>query len=234
MQTLTPLRANDVHLWTVPLDVAPEQLPALHGLLDEEEQLRASRFRFDRDRHGFIAGRAALRQILALYLDDSAEAIRFIYGPHGKPGVAESSIQFNMSHSGAFGVIGIARRRIGVDIERLRELDYRALSERFFAPHEIAALHELVDSELQRGFFRCWTRKEAYVKARGDALFRSLRDFAVSVGLEPAPLVWSRLGTEEVGRWVVLASPEQMGYEVAVVVEKPVEHIITRQWDPVA
>lgn len=122
-----------------------------------------------------------LREILGAYLNLDPRAVEFAFNPQGKPGVA--GIYFNVSHSDALAAIAVSRtREVGIDIERM---DARAASEkvpeRFFAPAEVAALRALPEHLQTEAFFRCWTRKEAYVKARGLGLSIDLAGFEVTV-----------------------------------------------------
>jgi 4'-phosphopantetheinyl transferase len=123
--------------------------------------------------------------------------IQFSYGPHGKPALddQEARLEFNVSHSGSIALIALARgRKVGVDVERHRTdvLDDR-ITERYFSPLECAALRALPASVRVEGFFNCWSRKEAYIKACGRGLSLPLKDFQVSLAPgEEAALLWAR------------------------------------------
>ena len=156
-------------------------------LLSPDEHERAARFHFDRDRNHFIVARGLLRQILGRYADLPASAIRFLYGPFGKPYMADSAGQakpeFSLAHSGDWALAGFTQgRMIGVDLEQVRALtDHHDLAQSNFAPAEAASLLELPEELQLDGFFACWTRKEAYVKALGLGLSLDLSSFLVSV-----------------------------------------------------
>jgi 4'-phosphopantetheinyl transferase len=159
---------GEVHLWRWRLDRA---LPAITGL-SSDEQLRADRFRFDRDRQSFIAARSGMRRILGRYLDQDAAAIEFAYGAHGKPFLAHGTIAFNLSHSGDWALLAVAvDRAVGVDIERIKPVaELEKLTARFFAPGEHQRIMVLDQADRLNAFFRTWTCKEAYLKATGDGL----------------------------------------------------------------
>ena len=228
-----PLGEHDVHVWTTRLDATPAQLEALGRTLSQDEHERARGFRFERHRSAFVAARAALRGILGSYLGVDSRQVSFEYGRHGKPALAAGGLEFNASHSGDLAVVGITRRhQIGVDVERRRELEYVTLAEHFFAPQEITDLQSLAAGDRPEGFFNCWTRKEAYVKALGEGLSFPLDQFAVSLrpGTDPA-LLWSSQGSAESGRWQILTVLDEPNYTGAVVVERPVGQVVALRWE---
>lgn len=187
---------DEVHLWTFRLE--PELDDG--GLLASCERVRADRFHFRRDRDRFIAGRAQLRRILGAYLRQPPELVQFCYGASGKPAVSEP-LAFNLSHSGDFAALAVARFELGVDIECIRPIE-EEVAERFFAADEVMRLRSLPQAQQTEAFFACWTRKEAYVKALGDGLLLPLDSFSVS--LEPeAPARLLRAGDDPVepSRW---------------------------------
>jgi 4'-phosphopantetheinyl transferase len=184
----TPALAPDeAHVWRIDLRREPAQLERDLALLSERERLRAERFRFAIHRDRYVAAHAALRSILGSYLGLAPEEIRYVVGPAGKPslapGVSELDLRFNLSDSGDLALCAVSEaRELGVDLERLRrDAPVLALAERWLAPPEAAALRAISEAHRAAAFFACWTRKEAYVKARGGSIIRSLRTFAVTV-----------------------------------------------------
>ena len=180
--SLRPPAAREVHVFCASLDAAGEEEAV--GVLSADERARASRFHFERDRRHFRVARGLLRRLLGLYLDLDPGAIRFAYGPAGKPTLlSPGGLHFNLSHSGGVAVLAFARdRALGVDVERERpvpELDSIAL--RYFSAQEGADLRVLAEPERTRAFFRCWTRKEAFIKATGEGLTRALDAFDVTL-----------------------------------------------------
>ena len=168
---LDGLRRGDVHVWYVDLAVEAETQRRLAAGLSEDEGARAARFVFARDTRRFVVARSALRALLAGYLDVTAAALAFAYGPHGKPALdgGRAVLGFNLSHSGEVAVVAVGwDRALGVDVELWRPLpDLVALAARSFAPRELAVLDALPETERPEAFFRCWTRKEAFIKATG-------------------------------------------------------------------
>lgn len=171
----------------VRLDVKPEIISELLPLLDRDERIRADRYAFERDRSRFIVGRARLRQLLAMRLRVSPETIEFVWGKNGKPALADlydsSKLRFNLSRSADIALYAFSSgREVGVDIEEVRVMpDADDIAERFFSNRENQSYRELDSQSKTLGFFNCWTRKEAFVKALGDGLSRPLDSFDVSL-----------------------------------------------------
>lgn len=155
------------------------------GGLSEEELERAARYRVDAARRSFVAVRSALRRVLGERLGVAPADVVIAEDEHRRPCV--EGVAFSVSHSGALGLIAVADagRRVGVDVEQVRpRTDFAALAARFFHPDEVAAIGERRDA-----FFRCWTRKEAVVKALGLGLAHPLESFAVDPDAEgPQPV----------------------------------------------
>ena len=201
-----------------------EEVQAAETLLSDDERHRARRFVFDRDRRRFTVGRARLRELLGARLNVSPTSIEFAYGAHGKPSLshrfADSDLRFNVSHCDDVAVYAISRRRdVGIDVEAVRTMpDAGAIASRFFSPRETAAYHSLDAIHKPQGFFNCWTRKEAFIKAVGDGLSHSLDSFDVS--LTPgAPAQILRVG-DTVGDdgWAMVSFVPVPGHVAAVVV----------------
>lgn len=173
-----------VEVWTWPLVAEADSLAALAGLLSEDEAARAERFLNPVLGREFVAARAGLRLILAAYAGAPAAALRFAEGPRGKPRLVPPAgpvLQFNLSHSAGLAALGVATGvEIGVDIEARRPVE-PGVAERFFAPGERLRLGGLAGEEWTAGFFRCWTRKEALIKATGDGLCLPLDGFEVAL-----------------------------------------------------
>ena len=191
--TAVPVADGSVEVVRVRLDAELAATDDLAQCLSEAERLRAGRFAFERDRRRFMVGRARLRHLLAQRLGARPDAVELDHGPWGKPrlagGFAESDLRFNVSHCGDVALFAFSsRREIGVDVEAVRELpDADDIVERFFSPRERAAYRRLPPRERPRGFFACWTRKEAFIKALGSGLAYPLTEFDST----PAPKGWS-------------------------------------------
>jgi len=171
------LEEGEVHVWRASLSLDPDETGPLFEVLTDLERERAGRFRFGSDRARYIATRGCLRRILATYTDTPPERLAFVYGPQGKPGLAAplrpSAIDFNVSHSGEIALLAFAPgRRIGVDVEIVRPLaaDDERLSSLWLSETEWCELAAMDLESRTRAFYSAWTRKEAYLKARGEGL----------------------------------------------------------------
>jgi 4'-phosphopantetheinyl transferase len=202
------LGTDEVHVWRFALDLLAWREEDFRRILAEDEQERADRLCFQRDRTRFIVGRGILRTILSGYTGRKHAHLRFSYGVHGKPflreAAGEETIHFNLSHSQGMALFTFTRgRRVGIDVERIRPGlcdDQGPLT--FFSPLEAATLLALPPSVRRRAFFRCWTRKESYLKARGEGLSLPLDQFDVSLAPgEPAALLETRGDPREASRW---------------------------------
>lgn len=217
------LSADEVHVWALPLDPPPAALERLGRLLAPDERARAARFRFERDRRRYVAGRARLRELLGRYLGADPAILRFAYGPQGKPALAGTGdLRFNLSNSADRAVVALTLgRELGVDLEFMAErLADGGVARRFFAPAEVEALGRLPGERWLEGFFHCWTRKEAYLKALGSGLAAPLDGFEVAVGPdEPPRLVRVHADPAEAARWSMAALAPAPGYIGAVIVE---------------
>lgn len=207
-----PRAAGEVHLWRIALDA-----PADAGEISAEERERAARLRFERDRRRFVAAHAALRRILGGYLGVPAAAVEFAYGRHGKPSLAgRAALHFNLSHSEELALLAVTEiGAVGVDVERERMIELE-IADRYFAAGEVAALRALPADERQAAFFRCWTRKEAYLKARGEGVLLPLDGFEVSLARDQPRLARVMADAEEAGRWQIVHLEPAPGYVAAL------------------
>lgn len=188
MTAVTPI---EVELWVWSLDVDAAERGRLFAHLSEDEVARALRFVFDRDRHRYIVARGRMREILAGVLGTTAAALRFSYSSHGKPSLlaASAPLHFNLSHSQGLAALGVSRtRELGVDVEHERPLK-EEIAKRFFSRREVETLRALPEAEQLSAFYRCWTRKEAVVKAIGEGLSRPLDSFDVTLDADAARLL---------------------------------------------
>jgi 4'-phosphopantetheinyl transferase len=208
------------------------------GLLDDRERLRAARFLRERDRTAFVAAHAATRIVLGRCLKISPESVRFTYGQYGKPGLAEAAIdlRFNLAHVEDRGMLSVSvARAVGVDIESVLPIEVLDVARHFFSPHEVRALRSTAPDDRLAAFYRCWTRKESFLKARGDGLSFPLAVFDVSIeeyapGTPDASLLLAcRDAPEELSRWTTIGLRCEAGYAAALTVEGRGWHLV--EWD---
>ncbi|MDQ6819884.1 MAG: 4'-phosphopantetheinyl transferase superfamily protein [Actinomycetota bacterium] len=227
------LRQGEVHVWEGCLDYPAQLVARFAGLLSADEQERAARFRFERDRSRYVVGRGQLRCLLARYLDLQPTEVRFQYGAFDKPALVGSDVRFNLAHSGSVVLFGITRvGEIGIDVEiEDAELADERLAERFFSPAEVAVLRSVPHAERPRAFLRCWTRKEAFVKARGDGLQLALDTFDVSLDSgQPVAVLRTEWSRSEPMEWILSdLSDEAVGYIAALAIRTRATPVIRRQ-----
>jgi 4'-phosphopantetheinyl transferase len=235
VRSVPRLGANEVHIWLAALDVLP--LSTLLNGLSPDESARADRFHFARDKQRFVAARGVLRHLLGRYLDVAPGALRFDYGPRGKPSLAAGAwpggLRVNVSHSGGLALLGFAREReLGVDLEFERPVpDAESIAQRYFSPREAAVLGWLTPADRPAAFFRCWTRKEAFIKATGDGLSRPLDAFDVTLAPgEPARLLRVDGEPPEAARWWMVGLEPAEGFAAAVAVEGRPASLGCWQW----
>jgi 4'-phosphopantetheinyl transferase len=215
-----------VHIFRLALDLPAARLEALSAVLNEEEAARAARYLRETDRQRFTAARGQLRCILASYLKAQPGELHFTYNPYGKPALLEGEPRFNLSHSEGLGLLAVAFwQEVGVDVERLdRQVDYTNITRRFFAPGEVAEFLSLPEADRPRAFCNGWTRKEAYIKARGMGMAFKLDGFEVSLSPGAPP----RLSSPDPG-WSLHTIDPGEGFAAALVVEGEIEGM--RCWD---
>jgi len=230
-----------VQVWRARLDVPAYRVRELAQLLSLDEARRAERLFFDVDRQRFIVARGLLRTILGRYLRAPPAELRFVYGPYGKPELtlefADGRLHFSVAHSHRLALYAVAYdRQVGIDLEYMRpRLVSKAVAEHFFSPVEVERLGALPEKEQREAFFCCWTRKEAYIKARGEGVSLPLDCFEVSPVPNENPV---RLRTHgdpaEATRWCLRGLEPGAGYAAAVAVEGFGWHLRRWLWSPAA
>jgi len=223
-RTNTPFSDDSISIWSVGLEWPEPEVQAAAEILSSDEQERAKRFHRVSDRKHFIVARAALRLVLTRYLNVNARQISFDQNAFGKPRLtAYPDLRFNLAHSSGLALYVIANgREVGVDLERIEPgFATMRLARSLFAPEEVAALSLLSNEDFVAAFYRCWTRKEAYVKAKGLGLSLPLKSFVVSVAPpnETPLLVPDRDEIEEQARWMLVDVIVGEGFAASVAVE---------------
>jgi 4'-phosphopantetheinyl transferase len=213
------LTANDVHVWCVSLEQSRSDYAPL---LSTDELTRAERFHFESDRCKFTVGRGLLRVILDRYLGIESKNLEFAYSDLGKPTLKDfPNLKFNVTHSGELALMAFTLdREIGVDLEQIHPIDnVQQLAEQFFSVLERDQLRASSSDRLET-FFSGWTRKEAWLKARGDGLTYPLDQFSVSLGPDlPARLLKVDKEPDKVAHWSLQSLSPAPGYIGALAVE---------------
>ncbi len=182
---LPTIPEREIHVWTIDLDHQPSDLPQLKKLLTGDELARADRLRSEKARQQFLAGRAALRAILSRYAGCDPRQLQFSHGAHGKPTLRLPLVrlEFNLTHSGGKAMIAVSCGvELGIDLELVRPVtEMETILENYFSPVEQEQLRSLPELSKPEGFFNAWTRKEAYIKGRGEGFSLPLNRFSVSL-----------------------------------------------------
>jgi 4'-phosphopantetheinyl transferase len=182
-----PLSNEEAHVWAVPIGEYATKAEQRLALLSHDERMRAEQFQLEAPRRRFVIARTALRRLLGAYLDMPAAEITLAYRPRGKPLLgrtsASGSLQFNLAHTHDLVLIAITRGcDVGVDIERLRAVSHlESIARRYFHPAEVGEILNAPLESRHEAFLRCWTAKEAVIKATGTGLTDSLATFCVPI-----------------------------------------------------
>ena len=224
------LEPGEVHVWRLELVQPDDVLDTFWTTLEADETQRANRFHFEKHRRAFVVGRGFLRDVLSDYVNAKPESLRFSYGAYGKPALngehKNARLRFNMSHSHNLALLAITEdNQIGVDVEYMRA-DFASadIAQRFFSRAEVATFNSLADEERVAAFFRCWTRKEAFIKATGKGLSQSLDGFDVTLAPGVAAELL-RVDQEDATRWFLSDIDVGSEYAAALAVEGRVSKI---------
>ncbi len=234
MMTLLP---GEIQIWFAQADLQEDLMANLEKTLSQEERDAASRFRFSGHRLNYIFAHGVLRDILCRYMNCPAQDILFRRNSNGKPFLIQRRgripLLFNMSHSGSVVLVGVASEcNIGVDLEEIRPLtEFIDIARYNFAPEECTFIMNHAPEDRQRAFLRCWTRKEAYIKAAGNGLSMPLNTFDISDA--PEPDGWNLAQTADAltatKLWLAdLQAPG--GYLAAVAIEETPGTITYSNW----
>jgi 4'-phosphopantetheinyl transferase len=216
-----------INVYRIMLDISDGDIEDMARLLAPEERQRADRFKFPKHRARFIACRAQLRLVLAGFNQLPPDSLVFTYNQFGKPSLTNacggSSIQFNVTHSHDLGLIAVTTgMQVGIDIERIRpDIDFRHISRQFFAKGEVKSLMSLPPEQQVEAFYTCWTRKEAFLKARGEGLTIPLDHFEVSLKPdEPPRLLHSSPTIQGLADWTFSDIKPGTGYTASLAVNR--------------
>lgn len=227
-----------VHVWRIELDadmVAPE---AMTAMLSAAEGARADRFRFPDDRRRFLSGRVGLRQVLSHYTGVAPQDLAFEDGPHGKPALsapdlsapglsAPGPLSFSFSRAGSVAVVAVAAEgQLGVDIEAIQDTaDLSLVAKDHFARSERAHLASVSGDTYLAAFFRCWTGKEALIKATGDGLATDLRAFDLALSADAPLALVAGDGRYDPAQWQMRSFRPATGVAGAIAFDRPLTDV---------
>lgn len=222
-----------VDVWLISLTQPDPANGFFAGLLSSDERERAARFIFDKDRWPYVVAHAGLRSILSQYLKTAPGDLRFVTGVNGKPSLAPefagSGLRFNLSHSHELALLGVTHEHeIGIDIEWIKEnYGFHEVAEHFFTAKEVTQLRAL-PVELQRqAFFKCWTSKEAFLKAKGTGLSGELDEVEIALAGNQCVRIHA-----SVAGWTLSELNPGNHYKAAVVVEGGSLPVNCYRWEP--
>ena len=227
------LESNQIHIWSVRLNIDTQTQIRYWRILSEEERDRANRFKFVEDKIKYIACRGVLRHLLGLYLGEEAEHVKIGYIKNGKPH-HRSNLEFNASHSQDWAVIGFTLDTVlGIDIEYVnRNIEFEEIAQRFFSPEESTIVNSAQKDLIPRYFYNCWTRKEAFIKALGDGLSFPLDRFVVSCAPEDIPQLRStKWDKNEVNNWCLWGFEKGNDYVGAIAIRGGQKQLSYFTWD---
>ncbi len=225
------MQTGTVHVWAWNYDCSAESLERYISLLSPDECLRMRRFRFKRDRFRYAVRHGVLRILLGRYIGLPPFSISFGQNEFGKPHLAPTStalgLTFNLSHTSHIALLAVATGcTVGVDVEEVRPIE-PGLVERYFSPHEQAALRALTGKGWLEGFFNCWTRKEAILKAEGTGLQIRLDAFDVTLNpKEQAAVVGVRTAAGFTSSWHLTELQPAPGFIGALASDTPPVKVI--------
>ena len=177
------IHCGTIDIWRTSISQQRDNIAQFLALLSDQELKRANRYLVEHARTSFVISRGVLRLLLAKYLATDPRTIRFQQNSYGKLFLADSSLQFNLSHSQELALFAFTMDcPLGIDVEFIdQHIEYLDIAERFFSIEEYGMLLALPGLERRQAFFNCWSRKEALIKARGMGLFLALTSFSTEV-----------------------------------------------------
>ena len=236
---LRDLIFGSLHVWRILLSQSEEVARKLEGHLSVDEVQRADRYRRERDRCRYVVAHGALRELLADYTEQTPHNISFDHTATGKPFLSddrrEQRLRFNLSHSGEWAIIALAlSTEVGIDIEQIdSDVSVEAVAERVFSDSELEALQEVPLEQRTVAFFSAWTRKEAYLKARGEGIAERLRNISISIDSEQPPIrLTDSMDPCAALRWRLYSLDITPGYAAALAAEGTRHQIRMMRWTP--
>ncbi|MFD2726454.1 4'-phosphopantetheinyl transferase family protein [Hyunsoonleella rubra] len=220
---------GNCHVWMVNFNEMKSNISFFSNHLSDDEKLRASKFHFKKDEERFIVFRGVLRFISGKYLNLKPEAVTFKYGEFGKPEFAlKADLKFNISHSKDMAVMGFVNNfDIGIDIEFMKsDFHVMDIADNYFSKHEIQMLREFPENLQTEGFYRCWTRKEAFIKAKSKGLSFPLDAFSISIdSANEAELYETLWDANEKDLWHISPFETAKNYKAALAIKGNIENI---------
>ncbi|WP_422105257.1 4'-phosphopantetheinyl transferase family protein [Winogradskyella sp.] len=212
------------HIWVLNINSEIKHLNFFEGLLSKDEKIKAHKFKFEKDKRVSIIARGALRVLLGKYLDISPEKIVFKYGDYGKPEFKNwQNLKFNTSHAKDLVVFGFTKNsEIGIDVEYCKSnFDVMDIVDNYFSKKEIEAIHKIPKHMQTQAFYRGWTRKEAFIKAKAKGLSFPLDAFSVSIESDNQSKLEETLwDSNEKHNWSIIPFETLDNYKAAIAIQE--------------
>lgn len=222
-------------VWYLSFDLNIKHILHYRDLLSTDELIRADKFKFQIDSDRYSIARGVLRILLGIYLNEKPRSLQFGYTKYGKPFLKnKSSLNFNLSHSQNGAVFGfVYNSEIGIDIEKIKNnFDVMEIAQNFFSKKEVKALKSFAPKDRYRAFYRCWTRKEAFIKAEGSGLSFPLDGFSVSMDEDKkANLLQTKWNALEKTIWSLFSFSPSDDYIGAIAIRGKVKSAQYFNWD---
>lgn len=147
----------------------------------EEKMKKINKFKNDADYNRSVYADIMIRQFFMEKFSLTNEEVKIVYDSLGKPYVENyGNVYFSVSHSGSYVMAAFGLKPIGVDVEELRNMDFKGLASRYFDHLEENYIFDIDDKdEIMKRFYEIWTVKESYTKLLGAGLSRGLKYFVV-------------------------------------------------------
>jgi 4'-phosphopantetheinyl transferase len=217
--------ADEVHLWFWLPERACEtaSLHEFEALLAADELSHYEHLRFPQHQREYLVSHAMVRKTLSQYRECEPQAWQFRRNPFGKPALADGDpLRFNLSHTHGLALCAICHDgEIGVDVEfHANSQSLLDLADHYFSEREVADLNALPEAQRGAAFFRYWTLKEAFVKARGEGLSMPLDSFSFSI--QPGGEIGLDTGSaSDDARWWFRSLQPHPAYTAAVALHRP-------------
>lgn len=210
---------NHFDMWRIYIPDHIESVENEFNLLNKDEQIKSEMFIKEEDRIRFILSKIYLKKLLSNYLKIEPSQLEFKYSEQNKPILTNyPMINFNLSHSGQYIIIGFANKwSVGVDIELMNtHLDLYSLINNCMSSPEVSVI---LNSEMPRQmFYKYWTRKEALLKGVGIGLTDRLKDINCNDGLNLVPIEFSGFASP----WKVWSFEMENSYSVSIALDSAI------------
>ncbi len=222
---------GSVHVWSADLNRSTAEVDEMYEWLSPDEQERSHRFISKSLTDSYVVSHAILREILGRYLNQDPASLVFEKTPHGKPYLNGQNLTFNMTHTQGVALYAIALQPVGIDIECLsRAVEVEEIAKRFFTPSEYQLLLMLPVEQRQQAFYRCWTRKEAFIKAMGEGLTYGLDKFEVDFMKDQNCLISIENSTAKAKEWDLMALNYSAEHTAALALKGAIKNLSAWGW----